>query len=394
MKALRSIRLVAEREIRERARSRAFLFSTVFVLLIIVAAIAVPDFGRTHKVELGVAETQPAALQRALARQAKPFDMTISVRRFGTVPAALRALEERTIDVLILPDNRLLFAAKPDQKVAAVAEAAVRSLELPARLRALGISAGQAQQLFAPALRVQSLDRSEHDSTDAKKEVALFGSMIMLLALVTYGQWVLVGVVEEKTSRVVEVVMASLRPRHLMAGKVAGIGLLGLAQLALIALVAVGLIVAGVGQTPSTTIGSIALVLPWFVLGFALYAVLFAAAGALVGKQEDASTIGQPITLMLLAAYFLGFISASEAPDGLIAQLATVFPLTAPLAVPSRSAVTSVPLWQHALAVLLTLGAIWGLVRLAGRIYELGLLRAGARPTLRAVWQLATTRTP
>ena len=120
------------------------------------------------------------------------------------------------------------------------------------------------------------------------------------------------GVVEEKNNRVVEVILSAVRPRHLLAGKVIGIGSLGFAQLALVAGLAAGLLVAGVFDAPAALGGDMALVIPWFVLGFALYAVAYAVAGALASSQQNADTAGQPVTYALIAVYFAGYVVLAE----------------------------------------------------------------------------------
>jgi ABC-2 type transport system permease protein len=196
-------------------------------------------------------------------------------------------------------------------------------------------------------------------------------------------------VVEEKNNRVVEVILSAVRPRHLLAGKVIGIGSLGFAQLALVAGLATGLLVAGAFDAPAELGGDMALVIPWFVLGYALYAVAYAVAGALASSQQNAETAGQPVTYALIAVYFAGYATLSSNAEGTLATLLTVFPLTAPLVLPARSALVGVPLWQHALAVALVLVAIYLLVRLAGRVYAHGLLHGGSRLALRTAWRIA-----
>ena len=171
-----------------------------------------------------------------------------------------------------------------------------------------------------------------------------------------------------------------MRPRHLLAGKVIGIGLLGLAQLALIAGLAAALLAAGVFDAPAALGGSVALVVPWFALGFALYAVAYATAGALASRQQNADTAGQPVTYTLVAAYFVGYMALSGDPNGLLANLLTVFPLSAPLVLPARSALVGVPLWEHSSQSSLVLATIYALVLLAGRIYGRGLLHGGPAP--------------
>ena len=154
----------------------------------------------------------------------------------------------------------------------------------------------------------------------------MLGAAFLLGSLAIYGQWVLAGVVEEKSNRVVELILSTVRPRHLLVGKVVGIGLLGLTQLALVAGLAAVLLAAGVYDAPASLGRSVALVVPWFALGFALYAVAYATAGALAAQQQDANSAGQPVTYTLLAAFFVGYAALSADAESAIANLLTVFP--------------------------------------------------------------------
>ena len=186
--------------------------------------------------------------------------------------------------------------------------------------------------------------------------------------------------------------MSTVQPRDLLAGKVIGIGLLGLVQLALVAGLTAALLFAGAFDAPAGLGGSVALVVPWFALGFALYAVAYAAAGALASRQQNADTAGQPVTYALLVAYFAGYIVVAGNAESALASLLTVFPLTAPLVLPARSALVGVPLWQHALAIVLVVGSIYALVRFAGRVYGQGLLHSGPRLDPRVAWRLSRQR--
>ena len=132
--------------------------------------------------------------------------------------------------------------------------------------------------------------------------------------------------------------------------------------------------------------------IPWFALGFALYAVAYAAAGALASRQQNAETAAQPVTYTLLVAYFAGYVALSADASSVAAHALTLFPLTAPLVLPARSALVGVPLWEHAVAVVLVLACIYALVRFAGRVYARGLLHAGPRLSARAAWRLTHER--
>jgi ABC-2 type transport system permease protein len=381
MNGSRAITLVAWREIRERLRSPAFLASTLVLLLLVGASTALNGAlsGKTTTYRVAVTVPMPAGLDAALQRASKPFDAKVQIRVLGSLAAGREALTAKHVDaLLLLGDDRLVFRANVDAKLAAVADTAVRALRrhLPP----------------APELATATLEPPDAGSTDAAALVAIIASLLLLTSLAVYGQWVISGVVEEKNSRVVEVILSTVQPRHLLAGKVIGIGLLGLGQIALIAGLAAALLVAGVFDAPAALGGSLALVVPWFALGFGLYAVAYATAGALASRQQSPDTAGQPVTYTLVAAYLGSYAAVSANSSSLLANVLTVFPLTAPLVLPARSALVGVPLWEHALALVLVLASIYALVRLAGRLYGHGLLHSGPSLGPRAAWRL--TRQP
>src|SRR5512133_1853130 len=380
MNARQAITLVAWREIYERLRSRVFLVSTVLMLLLVGASSAMNGaLSKRPTYHVAVVAPAPSGLDAALQRAAKPFDAKVRLRTVESAAAGREQLAGEKVEaVVLLASDRLAFRSNVDSKLAAVVDTAVRSVRnhLPPK----------------PELTAVTVEPPDKEATDAATAVAYIGALLLLMTLAIYGQWVLTGVVEEKNNRVVELIMSTVRPRHLLAGKVIGIGLLGLAQLALVAGLAATLLAAGVFDAPASLGGSLALVIPWFVLGFALYAVAYATAGALASRQQNAETAGQPVTYTIIAAYFAGYIALSMNTDGLLANVLTIFPLTAPLVLPARSALVGVPLWEHALAIVLVLGMIYALVRLAGRIYGHGLLHGGSRLDPRIAWRLARQR--
>jgi ABC-2 type transport system permease protein len=375
--ARQAITLVAWREIQERLRSRVFLASTLLMLALVGGSSALSSMLSPEKTyNVAVVAPAPVGLGAALQRAAMPFDATVELRTVASAAAGREQLDAKKVDVLLLlGSNRIVFRSNIDTKVAAAADTAVRALRhhLPA----------------APELTPATLQPPDKKATDAATLVAYVGSLLLLMTLAVYGQWVLTGVVEEKSNRVVELVLATVRPRHLMAGKVIGIGLLGLAQVALVGGLASLLLAAGVFDAPASLGANLALIIPWFALGFALYAVAYAAAGALASRQQDANSAGIAVTYTLLAAYFLGYVALASDQNGLLANLLTIFPPTAPLVLPARSALVGVPLWQHGLAVVLVVATIYALVRLAGRIYAQGILRSGPRIDIRTALHLA-----
>jgi ABC-2 type transport system permease protein len=375
MSGTRPIILVARREIRERLHSRAFLWSTFLMLVLVGASTGLGRVINTDKsYRVAVVAPPPPGLAAALQRAAIPFDAKVRLRTFASLSAGRDELVAKKVDALLaLRSDQIIFRSNVDSKLAAIADTAARALRqhLPP----------------APELTAATVKPPDAKATTAATAVAYVGSLLLLTSLAVYGQWVLTGVVEEKNNRVVELILSAIRPRQLLAGKVIGIGLLGLAQLALVAGLASALLAAGVFDAPASLGASLALVVPWFALGFALYAVAYAAAGALASQQQDASSAGQPVTYTLLSAYFVGYIALSADADGTLAHVLTVFPLTAPLVLPARNALVGVAVWEQVLAAVLILAAIYALLRLAGRVYARGLLHTGPRLKARAAWR-------
>jgi ABC-2 type transport system permease protein len=196
-------------------------------------------------------------------------------------------------------------------------------------------------------------------------------------------------VVEEKASRVVEVVLSTIRPAQLLAGKVIGLGLLGLGNLLLI--FGVGLSVAGTAgalDVDGAVLGAAGLALAWFVFGYAFYACAFACAGALVSRQEDLQSTMTPLTVMILVSFFLAF-AVRDNPDGTLAHITAFIPMTAPLTVPPRIVTGDIPAWEVVASLVVTAGAAALLIPVAARIYSGGILRTGSALKLRDAWRAA-----
>jgi ABC-2 type transport system permease protein len=214
--------------------------------------------------------------------------------------------------------------------------------------------------------------------------------LLLYIAILTFGYAVSSGVIEEKSSRVIELLLSTIRARELLAGKVLGIGVVGLIQLVVVA--GAGLAVAlasGELELPSSTLSTTLLVALYFVLGYLLYACLFAVAGAIVSRQEDAQSTTSPMLVVLIGGYLASF-SVIDDPHSALATICTLLPPVAPMVVPARAAQDALPVWELALSVALTVAAIALLIRLAGRIYERAVLRVGAPLKLTQAFRLAT----
>jgi ABC-2 type transport system permease protein len=238
-------------------------------------------------------------------------------------------------------------------------------------------------------LETATVSGDEEDS-EARGLVAYAGLMLLYIAVLLYGTWILTGVTEEKSNRVVEVLVSTLRPWQLLGGKILGIGTLGISQFAATVIIAVAVLQAtDVFDLPQIDVFSAINLVIWFVLGFLLFAVLFGAAGSLVSRTEEAQNVAFPMSLTAVAGFFVSIVALGD-PTGPAAVIGTLVPLTAPFVVPVRAALDAIPAWQYLLAVVLTAGTVVGLTFVAGRIYAGALLRFGGRTKLREAWRASS----
>jgi ABC-2 type transport system permease protein len=389
----RPVFLVAWREIRERTRSRAFAVSTVALIAVIVAGvIASGSKDETPQFKAAITGSTPTALAQALHDGARANGARIDLRRYRTVAAGERAVHDGEAGVLIVNGDRLVWKAEPNVRLRAVVAGALQRVEWSNRAAALGLTPTQATRLVVPAqISERRLERPNPDQEHERDAAAIAGVLLLLMVLL-YGTAVAEGVGQEKGGRVMEVLLSRVRSQDLLAGKVLGIGLVGLGQMMLaVGAGAVAIVAIDTLDVPSAIPATLASTLLWFALGYAFYSVAYAAVGALVSRVEDVQAATAPLTWLLLVAYVLAMV-AGDQPDAWYIHLASFVPVTAPLVMPARVAVSTVAPWEIVLAVALMLTGIYLLVRLAGAVYSGSLLRTGSRPHLRDLWLAARAR--
>jgi ABC-2 type transport system permease protein len=390
-RTVRTISLVAARELRTRLRSRAFQAATAILLVAVVAAIVLPvvlrsDTPTTRRI--GLTGAVPDGLPAVLTAQAAATGSRVELHTYSQLAGGEDAVRRSKIDVLLVDGTQLVWRARADAGLYALVAGAVQATEARQRAAAVGLSDQQLAELLTPArLGERTLARGDPGRA-ATEDVALGMLLLLFMAIVFYGAQVLTGVVEEKSTRVVELLLARIPPWQLLAGKILGIGLLGLAQLLLIA-VAAGITAAAVDAVdiPRVPAGLVAWLLVWFLVGFALWSLVYGALGALASRPEDAQAVSAPATVVLTATYFFSFTALYD-PDSVTTRIASFVPVTAPLVMPIRLARGQVAPWETMLALVLTVATIYALVRLAGRVYAGGLLRTGAKVRLRDAWRL------
>ncbi len=387
MNGLRQGWLVTKRELRERSRSRAFLVSLVIMIVAVVAAIALPSLIETSKTkDIGLVGTTPATLSAAITSQGNAVGTKTRVHHYANLAEGEQAVRDGKIDILIVDNSRLEWQRRADEQLKAVVTAAIQFSAVEERASAAGITTNQLADLLAP-VAITNVELGHVAGRSPDDETAAFIMTVLLfMTIATYGAMVLNGVIEEKSSRVVEVLLARIPARSLLAGKIAGIGLLGLGQVAVTALAAlIAATTINDVNLPAVRGGVLIWAVLWFVLGYALYATVFGALGSLASRPEDAQSVSGPISVILVLVYFASF-AAIGSPDTTWARVIAWLPLTAPIAMPARIAMGAATWWEPMLAAMLTLGAIAGLVVFGGRVYAAAVLHNGPTLKLREVW--------
>jgi ABC-2 type transport system permease protein len=220
---------------------------------------------------------------------------------------------------------------------------------------------------------------------------ALAAGILLYISVGIFGSAVASGVAQEKTSRTAEVLLAAVTPRELMTGKVIGIGLVGFAQMAVT--IGAALLANAVVQSssvPSEVWVLLPAILLWFVLGYTLYAFGFAAAGAMVARQEEVQSVSAPFTGFLVGGFLLTYATIAS-PDAPWVRVVSYFPPLMPVLMPARLAVGHVAIWETPLAIVIMLASIYGMARLAGNIYATSLVRGGPRLSWTAALRLRQT---
>ena len=392
----RSIWLVARREILERGRSRGFILSVTFTTLLVVGSLVVPTllFGGEKATKVGVVEPAPLALPAAIEATAERFDRTVEISTYPDVTAADAALADGTIDVVVtMPADLsgpggIRFDKQPDQAVSQIISAAGIGLRVQSILAASDVDQDRLNAAQQPPAVAAREPRTEED--DARFFLANIGAAMILIGIFSFGFTVLTGVVEEKQSRVVEVVLSTVRPRDLLMGKVLGIGVLGVVQLLVFVLAAlVASLVTDRFTLPTATPGAVALLVVWFILGYLLYSTALGFLGALASRMEEASNASTPVTAVAMVSYFVAIFAVIDDPSGTVATVATFLPPSAPFVVPLRAAFDAIPEWQVGLSIVVTLAGIWILFAIGARVYAGAVLQVAGRMKLRDAWRSA-----
>jgi ABC-2 type transport system permease protein len=386
-----SWRLVARRDFWVRLRDKGFLISTAITLTVFTVFILLRAFGGggPPTFDLGLLGEGSRGVGALAARAAPAQGATIHTRVVADRAAAGRGVADGSLDAVLVDGERLVVEEEAPGPLEASVRAAIVADRIGTALTDAGLSDRDVARVLDPApVPVEALTPVDPDR-ESNSTVAFVAVLLLYGQLFGYGVWVATGVIEEKSSRVVEILLSTIRARQLLAGKIAGIGALGLLQL--LGIATYGIVLAsltGALEVPAHATGTALLAIAWFVLGFAFYASLFAVAGALVSRMEELQNAIVPLNLLILASFFIS-IGAVQDPDSTLAVVASIVPFSSSLAMPVRIALGSATPVQIVLALVVLLGSTAGLIPLAGRVYAGAVLQTSGRVKLRDAWRAA-----
>jgi ABC-2 type transport system permease protein len=383
---------VAHREVRERIHGRIFQVGTLIILLIVVAAIVIPKLtsgNSTTTQTVGFIEG-PTPVELAIVHAAAlGSDVVAKVVTEDSLTSLTDALHAERVDVGILPGERIwlkepatLATAPADSTFVEVLAARLglaRAIEQAQLTPGQAATVGRAQP--APIHVLQESNRTATQST------AIIGLVLLFIMLSQYCTWVLMGVMQEKASRVVEVLLATVRSIELLSGKVIGIGLVALGQAALIVGVALA---AGAAVGSNLLHGTAPLILLcellWLLLGYAFYCWLYAAAGSTAERQDQVQTLALPLSIPILVGYIYSISVAASGHASIGFKVLAYVPFTAPFCMPVLVSLNEVSWWQFVLSALVMVASIAGMALFAAGIYRRAILRTGGRPKLRELF--------
>jgi ABC-2 type transport system permease protein len=356
------IRLVAEREIRTRIKTKSYIISlAVSALLVAGLAFVQQIFSGGDSYKVGVVGAAPAAID------------DVEFVRYSDETAARSALTEGDADAVLIDDRRILADGEIDQRLGLILQNAHREAEIA--------SAG----LSITPLPVESI-RPDARYEGVRTGIATVLVLMLFFLLIYSATYVAMGVVEEKGSRIVEILLSSVRPWELLGGKIIGLGALGLINLVVV-------IAAGLGASFATGLsanlppgmtGIVISAVIWFVLGYAFFSALAAAFGSLVSRQEELNSVLTPMTLLMTITYLVAYFAAVE-PTSTVARVLSLVPPFSSMIMPVRTAAIDVPIAEIVLSGALMVVATVAVLLVGARVYQRAVLRTGARIRLAEV---------
>lgn len=384
----RAIRLIARRELQARLLSKAFLVSLAVTVAIVFGAFGIGALlGDDDPVRIGVVGTQPAQAAANLEAIAELQDTEVELTELDSRDAAEAAIDAGEIDAAVV-DGTELVMREIDDAVVALVTPAWQQAALVEGMSDAGLADAGIEAALTAAAPLEIVELEADPDSGAKEAVAFASVILLFVSIQIAGAYIMMGVFEEKSTKVVELVLSSVRARELLAGKIVGVGVIGVVQV--VALAGSALIAASVfgsGAVPVLSFSLIGTAIVWFLLGYLLYGAIFAAGASLAPRQEDAQSTLGPVSVVLMLSYFGAIFSASD-PESVASRIISWLPITAPFTMPGRMASGDALWWEVVGAMALTAVAAAVVLLLAERIYVRSIIHTDRKLGWREAWSM------
>ena len=401
MSQARQVFELARRDFLQRAKSKAFLTSMILILGVVLTIGPLLSFldsdpGPTY---VGLVGELPAGTVGAVEAQAALLGVDLELRTYPDLEATERALVAGDISAALNGVDEVIYRDEVSLRLDAVLNGGVANAQREQVAAEMGLSPSEVDELLYPVtLASRTLEPAETDEDTAREAGALVGLMLLYISILIFGQFVLLGVLEEKAmeekqTRVVEVVLSRVEPSQVLVGKVLGIGLLGLVQIAAVGGAALfTLAIADIAKIDVTSLGLkiFGILVLWYLLGYTFYSFLYGALGATISRQEDLQGVAMLPVLLILPGFFLAQVALAS-PESWIGQVASFVPFWSPMVMAVRTTVSDVPLWEVGVSIALLVATTYLLILLGGRIYRGAILHTGSKTKLRTAWRSAST---
>ncbi|MFN3345206.1 MAG: ABC transporter permease [Chloroherpetonaceae bacterium] len=399
--------IIIRKEYLERIRSKGFIISTILIPLLMASFVLVPIltefFSRDSKMVIAIYDATgkyQSAIEDAFEKQKTLSMIWVDWQKESEREATLKGIESGKISgYLLLKEEsgklEAVYTAKNivdfnvNRKIESTLQKAVSRLALKNK----GFSDDEIALLEKPIeLKMQKISGGAQGDKGAFSEFLLAYVMVMLIygTLLTYGISVMSSVMEEKSSKVMEVLIASVKPFELMVGKVVGIGLVAFTQYMIWAMVALVLSVASLQYNPKFQFEIAPHLLVYFVLyfilGYLIYATLYAAVGSAFENAQDAQPLTTPITFLIIIPIVVMNYVISK-PDSVASVVLSLVPFFSPILMMGRLTITDVPFWQVLLSIALMIGTFYAIMLLSAKVYRVGVLMYGKKPTLAEIFK-------
>ena len=414
---MRKVWLIVKREYITRVRTKAFIIGTMalpllsMVILVISIFLAGGRSGNTVRIAiLDEVGGLGGAVEKGLVQNKSKFQPDAEIVRIVEKPSANQEIyfnsqvRDNELDgVLVLPQGLATgtaaaqFHAKSMQAMTLLGpiQRAVSDAIISRRLNEEGKQAGAAKNMFK-LVQVQLVNpstREQEDSSENNFAIAIIAGMVLYMTLIVYGMSTMRSVMEEKSTRMIEILVSSIKPFHLLTGKIVSVAAVALTQYVVWG-VTIGALFASASSVtaflrPGTSAPSVHLppalliyLVIFFLAGYFLYAALYAAAGAIVSTDEEAHQVQMPLTLLIVCSFLLFNVILND-PNSTLSVVLSITPFLSPILMTLRVALQTPPFWQIALALILSvLTTIW-VIRISAKIYRVGILMYGKRPSLK-----------